>query len=83
MGLAISLLSARKLNILALGDDLAAGLGEKLVLARGTAGAGAILLCGATTAACGPIGFVGLIVPHLCRLLVGVDYRWLFAVLSL
>ncbi|MDN6320454.1 MAG: iron ABC transporter permease [Marinobacter sp.] len=84
VGLAISLLSARKLNILALGDDLAAGLGEKLVLARGTAGAGAILLCGATTAACGPIGFVGLIVPHLCRLLVGVDYRWLlpFSALS-
>lgn len=77
VGFVVSLLSARKLNMLALGDDLAAGLGEKVALARVTAGAGAILLCGATTAACGPIGFVGLVVPHLCRLLAGVDHRWL------
>lgn len=83
-GLVIGLLSARKLNSLALGDDLAAGLGEKVALARATAGVAAILLCGATTAACGPIGFVGLVVPHLCRLLVGVDHRWLlpFSALS-
>ncbi|MFC5758191.1 FecCD family ABC transporter permease [Rhizobium sp. GCM10022189] len=76
-GFLISLLSARKLNSLALGDDLAAGLGERVALARGVAALGAILLCGATTAVCGPIGFLGLVVPHLCRLLVGVDYRWL------
>ncbi|MDR6671366.1 iron ABC transporter permease [Rhizobium sp. 1399] len=76
-GLLISLLSARKLNSLALGDELAAGLGERVALARGVAALGAILLCGATTAVCGPIGFLGLVVPHLCRLLVGIDYRWL------
>jgi iron complex transport system permease protein len=77
IGLLISFASAKKLNSLALGDELAAGLGERVMLARLTAAIGAILLCGATTAACGPIGFVGLIVPHLCRLLVGVDHRWL------
>lgn len=71
------MLSARKLNSLALGDELAAGLGENVAIARIIAAIGAILLCGATTAICGPIGFVGLIVPHLCRLLVGVDHRWL------
>lgn len=76
-GFLISLLSARKLNSLALGDELAAGLGERVALARGVAALGAILLCGATTAVCGPIGFLGLVVPHLCRLLVGVDHRWL------
>jgi iron complex transport system permease protein len=38
---------------------------------------GAVLLCGATTAVCGPIAFVGLVVPHLCRTLAGVDHRWL------
>lgn len=76
-GLAISLLSARKLNALVLGDELAAGLGERVAMARATAALGAILLCGATTAICGPIGFLGLVVPHLCRLLVGVDHRWL------
>ncbi|GGB13332.1 ABC transporter permease [Brucella endophytica] len=77
VGFIISLLSARKLNSLALGDDLAAGLGEKVAIARAIAALGAILLCGATTAICGPIGFVGLVVPHLCRLLTGVDHRWL------
>lgn len=84
VGFAISLLSARKLNSLALGDELAAGLGERVAIARGFASLGAITLCGATTAICGPIGFVGLVVPHLCRLLVGVDHRWLlpFSALS-
>ncbi|HEV7249931.1 MAG TPA: iron ABC transporter permease [Shinella sp.] len=76
-GFVISLLSARKLNSLALGDELAAGLGERVATARAVAAFGAILLCGAITAVCGPIGFLGLIVPHLCRLLVGVDHRWL------
>ncbi|MGU3399188.1 FecCD family ABC transporter permease [Brucellaceae bacterium D45D] len=76
-GFLISLFSARKLNSLALGDELAAGLGEHVATARAIASFGAILLCGATTAICGPIGFVGLIVPHLCRLLIGVDHRWL------
>lgn len=76
-GFVIAILSARKLNSLALGDDLAAGLGEKVALVRGVAALSAIMLCGAATAACGPIIFVGLIVPHLCRLLFGVDYRWL------
>jgi len=77
VGFAVSLLSARKLNSLALGDELAAGLGERVAVARAVAALGAILLCGATTAICGPIGFLGLIVPHLCRLLIGVDHRWL------
>lgn len=77
VGFAISLLSARRLNSLALGDELAAGLGERVTVARAIASLGAILLCGAVTAVCGPIGFLGLVVPHLCRLLIGVDHRWL------
>jgi iron complex transport system permease protein len=77
VGLAVSLLCARSLNSLALGDELAAGLGERVALARGAAALGAVLLCGAVTAVTGPIGFVGLVVPHACRLLVGVDHRWL------
>jgi iron complex transport system permease protein len=77
VGVAVCLLSARGLNLLALGDDLAAGLGQRVALARGMASLGAVVLCGAVTAVTGPIGFVGLVVPHLCRLLVGVDHRWL------
>ncbi|WP_067499536.1 iron ABC transporter permease [Actinoplanes sp. TFC3] len=77
VGFVVSLLSARSLNSLALGDDMAAGLGENVVRARALAALGAVLLCGASTAVCGPIAFVGLIVPHVCRLLLGPDYRWL------
>ncbi|MFC9647112.1 FecCD family ABC transporter permease [Streptomyces sp. NPDC056937] len=77
VGFTICLLSARALNSLALGDELAAGLGERVAVARAVAALGAVVLCGAATAAAGPIGFVGLVVPHACRLLVGVDHRWL------
>lgn len=77
VGTLICLVSARGLNALALGDDVAAGLGERVLRTRLVAAAGAFILCGAATAVAGPIGFVGLVVPHACRLLVGVDHRWL------
>jgi iron complex transport system permease protein len=77
VGLVVCLLSAKALNSLALGDELAAGLGERVAVARGLSALGAVVLCGAATAVTGPIGFVGLVVPHACRLLTGVDHRWL------
>ncbi|MFT3886744.1 MAG: iron ABC transporter permease [Arachnia sp.] len=77
VGTIVALASGRSLNSLALGDDLAAGLGERVALARAVASLGAVILCGAATAVAGPIGFVGLVVPHVCRLIVGPDYRWL------
>ncbi|MDN3252678.1 iron ABC transporter permease [Streptomyces sp. MA25(2023)] len=76
-GFVICLASARALNSLALGDDLAAGLGERVALVRAGAALGAVVLCGASTAVAGPIVFIGLVVPHTFRLLVGVDHRWL------
>lgn len=76
-GLALALIAARRLNAMALGDELAAGLGENVMAGRAIAALAAVLLAGATTAVCGPIGFVGLVVPHVCRLIVGVDHRWL------
>ncbi|MEU9335544.1 iron ABC transporter permease [Streptomyces sp. NPDC048290] len=76
-GFVICLGSARALNSLALGDDLAAGLGERVRFVRAAAALGAVVLCGAATALAGPIVFVGLVVPHVCRLLAGVDHRWL------
>ncbi|TDC98432.1 iron ABC transporter permease [Actinomadura sp. 7K507] len=76
-GFALCLLTARALNSLALGDDIAAGLGERVAVIRTVAALGSVVLCGAATAVTGPIGFVGLVVPHACRLLVGVDHRWL------
>ncbi|MEV8242049.1 iron ABC transporter permease [Microbacterium testaceum] len=80
IGLAICLASASALNTLALGDELAAGLGARVRTARLLSSAGAVILCGAATAVAGPIGFVGLVVPHICRLLVGVDHRWLLPI---
>ena len=68
---------SRGLNMLGLGDELAAGLGEHVTRTRLVAAAGAVTLACATTAITGPIAFVGLVVPHFCRLLVGVDHRWL------
>lgn len=76
-GALVCVLFARGMNSLALGDDLAAGLGENVVRTRLVSSAGAVVLCGAATAVAGPIGFVGLVVPHMCRLLVGPDHRWL------
>ncbi|MFJ6679593.1 FecCD family ABC transporter permease [Microbacterium sp. NPDC091382] len=83
VGAVICFASAGGLNSLALGDDLAAGLGERVQRARLIAALGAVILCGAATAVAGPIGFVGLIVPHVCRLLVGPDHRWLLPVSAL
>jgi iron complex transport system permease protein len=77
VGFVICLLCARGLNLLALGDELAAGLGQRVAASRVTASVGSVVLCGASTAVTGPIGFVGLVIPHVCRLLVGVDHRWL------
>lgn len=77
VGAVLTLFAARGLDSLALGDDLARGLGARVGRTRLLAATGAVVLAGAATAAAGPIGFVGLAVPHLCRLLVGPGHRWL------
>jgi len=77
VGALVCFVCARGMNSLALGDDLAAGLGQHVARTRLVSFVGAVILCGAATAIAGPIGFVGLIVPHMCRLLVGTDHRWL------
>nr|WP_179503861.1 iron ABC transporter permease [Nocardioides daedukensis] len=70
----IALASIRILNALALGEDLARGLGRRTARDRLLVGAAIVLLAGAGTAVAGPIAFIGLIVPHLVRALVGPDY---------
>lgn len=77
VGLVIALASTPGLNVLSLGDDVAKALGTNIVFSR-TLGIVAItLLTGAATAACGPIAFIGLVVPHVARAITGPDYRWL------
>jgi iron complex transport system permease protein len=79
IGIAVALFSGRSLNLLSLGDDIASGLGLRVKSTRALLFALVIVLCGAATAAVGPIAFVGLMVPHLARLICGPDYRWILA----
>jgi iron complex transport system permease protein len=76
-GLVLAAVSTPGLNLLQLGDDVAASLGLSPWRQKALGVAAVMLLTGAATAACGPIAFVGLVVPHLARRLGGVDYRWL------
>jgi iron complex transport system permease protein len=78
-GLLIGLASARGLNSLALGDDVAAALGVRLGLLRAAVVVSITLLAGTATAIAGPIAFVGLMIPHVVRWFVGPDQRWIFA----
>ena len=76
-GAVITLGAGRALNGLSLGDDLARGLGQRVGLSRGITALGVVLLCGAASAAAGPIAFVGLVIPHMVRSFTGPDYRWI------
>jgi iron complex transport system permease protein len=76
-GLVLALGCARAMNALSLGDDMAASLGENVSRSRILAWTAAVVLCGAATAVAGPIAFIGLVIPHVCRLLFGSDYRWI------
>jgi iron complex transport system permease protein len=75
-GLLLALACGSMLNNLALGDDVARGLGQRIGLSRVLGAVCIVLLCGAATAAAGPIAFVGLAVPHVARAICGPDYRW-------
>jgi iron complex transport system permease protein len=76
-GAVLGLITTAALNALALGDDVATGLGVRTGRVRLFAALAGVLLCGATTALAGPIGFVGLMVPHVIRMAVGSDQRWI------
>ncbi len=75
-GLIAGTLLARPVNLLSLGDDLAVGLGVTLNRTRLLIGGVAALLAAGTATVAGLVGFVGLVVPHGVRMIVGTDYRW-------
>ncbi|MCF3103979.1 iron ABC transporter permease [Streptomyces roseoverticillatus] len=83
VGAVLVLSVARGLDALALGEDVAKGLGQNVAAVRITGGLGATVLTGAGVAAAGPIAFVGLAVPHIARALVGGDHRWLLPMAAL
>jgi iron complex transport system permease protein len=79
LGLVLAVLLGRALNAVALGDDLARALGSSVLRTRILAIVAVTLLCGTATAMAGPIAFVGLMIPHVARWIVGPDQRWIIA----
>lgn len=75
IGLVAAVLMARQVTTLSLGEDVARGLGQNTALLKTAALAIVVLLAGSSVAVAGPVGFVGLAVPHITRSLVGTDYR--------
>ena len=68
---------SRQLNIFGLGEEVAQSLGQRMLLIRVGCIAAVVLLAGSSVAIAGPIGFIGLAVPHIARMLAGEDYRWI------
>ncbi len=79
VGLVLCLIVSRSLNVTALGDDLAKSMGGNLARTQAVSLVAVTLLAGAATAGAGPIGFVGLLVPHAVRRFTGPDWRWILA----
>ncbi|PID84933.1 MAG: iron ABC transporter permease [Chloroflexi bacterium] len=77
VGLIGALLLSRQITTISLGQDIAKGLGQNTVVVKAAAAFMVILLAGSSVALAGPIGFVGLIIPHVVRPFCGVDYRWI------
>lgn len=79
VGVLLAVVAAPALNAIALGDDLAKSLGANITRTRIIVIVAVTLLAGGATAIAGPIGFVGLMVPHVARWIVGPDQRWIIA----
>lgn len=77
LGLVVAFAIAKPLTTLSLGEDVARGLGQRTAWVKVTAAISVVLLAGSAVAAAGPIGFIGLVVPHIVRFFVGFDYRWI------
>ncbi len=77
VGLIGALLLARQITTISLGEDIATGLGQNTLVVKGLAALMVVLLAGGGVALAGPIGFVGLVAPHIVRFIVGQDYRWI------
>jgi iron complex transport system permease protein len=77
VGLIGSLLLAPKINVLTMGEDIAKGLGQRTGSVKILTTLVIILLAGSAVSIAGPIGFIGIVVPHFAKFLVGTDHRWI------
>ncbi|GFN29887.1 FecCD family ABC transporter permease [Paenibacillus xylaniclasticus] len=78
IGLAVGL--SRSITVLSLGEELSAGLGQRTALVKGLSMLAVVLLTGVSVALAGQVAFVGLIIPHVARMLSGQDYRWIIPI---
>jgi iron complex transport system permease protein len=76
-GWLVAFLLAKPINLLIMGEDVAKGLGQRTLLVKLLGLLTVTVLAGGSVAIAGPIGFIGLMIPHLARALVGIDYRWI------
>ncbi|MFJ7510621.1 FecCD family ABC transporter permease [Peribacillus simplex] len=79
VGWGLALIMSGKMNVLSMGEEIAKGLGLNIVFLKLVMGLAIILLAGGSVAVAGPIGFIGIVVPHLTRSIVGIDHRWLIS----
>ncbi|NEO98562.1 MAG: iron ABC transporter permease [Symploca sp. SIO2E9] len=77
IGLLLAFALGKQITTMSLGEDVAKGLGQETVWVKVMAALSIVLLAGASVAIAGPIGFIGLVIPHIVRILVGLDYRWI------
>jgi iron complex transport system permease protein len=77
IGLAAAFVISRHINVMALGEDTAKGLGQQTVIIKAVTGIIIVLLAGGSVSVAGPIAFIGIIIPHITRFLIGTDYRWI------
>ncbi|UII55859.1 iron ABC transporter permease [Cytobacillus spongiae] len=77
IGWLLALVLTPAMNVIAMGDDVARGLGVKVGFLKLSVGLIVILLAGGAVAVAGPIGFIGIVIPHIARRMIGTDHRWL------
>ncbi|PLR87410.1 MULTISPECIES: FecCD family ABC transporter permease [Bacillus] len=76
-GLLLAMLISRSITILSLGEEVSKGLGQNTLLVKALGIIVILLLTGAAVSVAGAVGFIGLVIPHITRFLVGSDYRWI------
>ncbi|MDA1616022.1 iron ABC transporter permease [Bacillus cereus group sp. TH204-1LC] len=77
IGIVLALLISKSITILSLGEEVSINLGQRTKLVKAMAILSVIFLTGTAVALVGKVGFVGLIIPHITRFIIGVDYKWI------
>jgi iron complex transport system permease protein len=76
-GMFLALIISKSITVLSLGDDLSTGLGQNNTLIKIAGIVVVLILTGAAVSVAGAVGFIGLIIPHISRFIIGTDYRWI------